>query len=156
MAEKRLVLFRINKQVYGMDIDKVNAIEPVAGTVHVPNAPGYIEGIVNLRGSVVPVYSIHSKFNIATDASESESKLIITQSGGSVFAFSVDAVDEIHVVDSKDLSTPPKVLQGDHTSYINEIANIKGNLVLCLNVDRMLSDAEKESMKDFVEAMKEE
>lgn len=153
MAEKKIVLFHINHQVYGIDIDKVNAIEPISGIVQVPNAPGNIEGIVNLRGSVIPVYSLHRKFKLANEETETEPKLIITRSGSSVFAFSVDGVDEIHVVDSKDLSTPPQVLQGGHTSYINEIANVKGNLVLCLNVDNMLSDEEKENIKDFVETL---
>lgn len=156
MAEKKIILFHINKQVYGIDVDKVNAIEPIAGTVHVPNAPGHIEGIINLRGMVIPVYSLHSKFKLIKEKTEVEQKLIITRSGDSVFAFSVDGVDEIFVVDSKDLSTPPKVLQGGNTSYIDEIASIKGNLVLCLNVDKILSETEKDNMKEFVEGMNEE
>ncbi len=156
MAEKKIVLFHINKQEYGIDIAKVNAIEPITGTVQVPNAPGNIEGIINLRGMVIPVYSLHSKFKLTRMESEVEPKLIITRSGDNTFAFSVDAVDEIFVVDSKDLSVPPKVLQSGKTSYIEEIANIKGKLVLCLDVDKILSENEKDDMKDFVDCLKEE
>ena len=155
MAEKKMILFHINKQVYGIDVDKVNAIEPITGTVQVPNAPENIEGIINLRGMVIPVFSLHRKFKLTREESEVEPKLIITRSRDNVFAFTADAVDEIFIVDSKDLSTPPKILQNGNTLYIDEIANIKGKLVLCLNVDRILSEDEKDNIKDFVDGLKE-
>lgn len=156
MAGKKIILFHINKQVYGIDIDLVNAIEPITGTVQVPNAPDNIEGIINLRGDVIPVYSLHKKFKLTRDNAEDTQKLIITKSGGETFAFLADAVDEIYEVEDTDLSTPPKMLKTAQTSYVDVIAKVKGQLVLCLDVDRILSDTERDSMKEFVEALKEE
>lgn len=156
MAEKKIILFRINNQIYGIDVEKVNAIEPKTGAVRVPNAPDNIEGIIDLRGMVIPVYSLHSKFKLTNSEEVADSKLIITRSGDNVFAFTADYVDEIITVDSKDLSTPPKMIQATQTSYIDEIAKVKDNLVLCLNADKILSANEKEDMKNFVESLKEE
>ncbi len=156
MAATKIILFHINKQVYGINVDRVNAIEPVTGSVKVPNAPENIEGIINLRGSVIPVYSLHRKFHITKEDIGEEPKLIITRSGDSVFAFLVDAVDEIYEVEDSDFSEPPKVIVGQETSYIDTIAKVKGSLVLCLNVDEILSNSEKDGMKDFIDGLNEE
>lgn len=156
MAGKKIILFHINKQVYGIDIDLVNAIEPITGTVQVPNAPGNIEGIINLRGDVIPVYSLHRKFKLNREDTGQEPKLIITKSGGETFAFLADAVDEIYEVEEADLSAPPKMLRTAETSYVDVIAKVKGQLVLCLNVDNILSETERDNMKEFVDGLKEE
>ena len=156
MSARKIILFHINEQVYGIDIDEVRAIEPVAGAVKVPNAPDNIEGIINLRGDVIPVYSLHNKFHLQTTDNSGESKLIITGKDEHVFAIKVDAVEEIVEVEDAKLMTPPMVLHSKDTSYIECIANVKGSLVLCLDVDKILSEAEKDSMMDFVEGLQEE
>ena len=135
----KLILFHINEQMYGINVEFVNAIETVADIVRVPNAPNYIEGIIHLRGDVIPVYSLRNKLNLERSNSEKEPQLIITRSGVHVFAFVVDGVDEIYEMNGG--------------SYIEGIANVEGKLVLGINVDALMNETEKDNMKRFVEQL---
>ncbi|MDO5519594.1 MAG: chemotaxis protein CheW [bacterium] len=153
MPVEKLILFQINNQMYGINVDYVSAIESVTDIVRVPNAPANIEGIISLRGNVIPVYSLHKKFNTVLDTTRQESQLIITRSEDNVFAFMVDQVDEIHLMEKGQYLDPPNVLMCEKTSYIAGIAKIKDSLVLCIDVNELMSEAEKEKMQTFVEQM---
>lgn len=149
----KLILFHINEQMYGINVEFVNAIETVADIVRVPNAPNYIEGIIHLRGDVIPVYSLRNKLNLERSNSEKEPQLIITRSGVHVFAFVVDGVDEIYEMNGGSYIEPPMLLQSEATSYIEGIANVEGKLVLGINVDALMNETEKDNMKRFVEQL---
>ncbi|MDO5294308.1 MAG: chemotaxis protein CheW [bacterium] len=153
MPVEKLILFQINNQIYGINVDYVSAIESVTDIVRVPNAPANIEGIINLRGSVIPVYSLHKKFNTVLDIAKQESQLIITRSEDNAFAFMVDQVDEIHLMEDGQYLDPPDVLMCEKTSYIEGIAKINDRLVLCVDVNALMSEAEKEKMQSFVKQM---
>lgn len=156
MAIKKIVLFHIDKQVYGIDIYAVKAIELNSDAVKVPNAPENIEGIINLRGDVIPVYSLHSKFHLHYGEQTKDSRLIIVGEKDHMFAFRVDAVEEIVEVEEEALMAPPQVLTSKQTSYIDSVVNVNGKLVLCLDVDRVLSENEMDNLKNFVDGLQEE
>ncbi len=153
MLVEKLILFCINNQMYGINVDYVSAIESVTDIVRVPNAPSNIEGIINLRGSVIPVYSLHKKFNTKLDDAKRESQLIITRSEDNEFAFMVDAVDEIHILSEDQCLETPELLKTEETAYIAGIANVNNTLVLCIDVNELMSEADKKKMKNFVEQM---
>lgn len=153
MPVEKLILFHINGQTYGINVDYVSAIESVTDIVRVPNAPANIEGIINLRGSVIPVYSLHKKFNMTLQNAQRESQLIITRSKDDVFAFMVDAVDEIHIMQQGEYMDPPEVLKSEETSYIAGIANVKDTLALCIDINELMSEAEKKTMKNIVDQL---
>lgn len=153
MAVEKLILFRLNGQMYGINVEFVSAIESVTDIVRVPNAPSNIEGIINLRGEVIPVYSLHKKFDLAMNRAKTESQLIITKSENHVFAFMVDAVDEIHMIEEGEFLAPPDVLRSKDTTYIQGIAYVSDKLVLCLDVDELMSETELQRMQSFVDQM---
>lgn len=153
MVVEKLILFHIEEQMYGINVEFVRAIESVTDVVRIPNAPSNIEGIINLRGEVIPVYSLHKRFNLSGNPSRTESQLIITKSGDYVFAFVVDTVDEIHIVKEDEFLEPPDVLKSKDTAYIEGIANVENKLVLCINVNELMSEAEMQRMQGFVDQM---
>ena len=153
MAMEKLILFHINEQAYGINVEFVRAIESVTDIVRVPNAPSHIEGIINLRGEAIPVYSLHKKFNLPVRKGDAESQMIIAKSKDSVFAFVVDAVDEIHIVEEGTFLQPPNVIVSEGTSYMDGIVNVNDKLVLCVNVDQLMSEAERHRMQGFISQM---
>ncbi|MDD6208715.1 MAG: chemotaxis protein CheW, partial [Clostridiales bacterium] len=82
MGEERDVLFYVANEVYGIDVASVQGIEKYVNIIPVPNAPSYIEGLINLRGVVIPVFSIRNKFKLPEIAVTEETRMIIVRSKG--------------------------------------------------------------------------
>lgn len=152
MADLKPVVFKLNGEKYGVDINLVNGIEREQKIVAVPNSPENIKGIINLRGTIVPVYNIAKKFGFA-DISSQDSQLIITKLGEMLVALEVEGVEEISDISSSAISEVPKIIQGGKTSYIKQIAKVGKDLLIILDVDRLISEEEQ---KDMVEIVKEQ
>ncbi len=151
MNEMKQVIFKLDNEEYGLDIMKVNAIERYTNIVRVPNAPTFILGIINLRGDVIPVYSLRIKFGLSSKKADNDTKLIITKSNGLLMAFEVDCVNEIVEVGESNLSIAPPIVQNIDTKYIYRVANINGRMVILLDIDNILSDVERKNIENMLE-----
>lgn len=143
------VIFKLNGEKYGVDIELVNGIEREQKIVAVPNSPENIKGIINLRGTIVPVYNIARKFGFA-DISSQDSQLIITKIGDMLIALEVEGVEEIFDIPSSSISQVPKIVQSSKTSYMKEIAKMGNELVIILDVNCLISQEEQRDMEEFV------
>ncbi|MFU0826047.1 MAG: Chemotaxis protein CheW [Lachnoclostridium sp.] len=145
------VIFTLGNEEFGLDIMLVNSIEKYTDLVPIPNAPSFIRGIINLRGDVIPVYSLRRKFGLGEKEIDDDTKLIITKSNGILMAYEVDAVKEILEIPAENISETPPIVKNIQTSYIQCVANINGRMIILLNHDGILSLSEQESIQDFVE-----
>lgn len=147
------IIFKLSGEEYGIDISMVNAIEQVQKIVKVPNAPGYIKGIINLRGEVVPVYSLRKKFDME-DNVDGEAKLIITNIDQMQIAIEVDEVSEITDVNEVDVNETPPIVMGKGTEYIDSIAKIEGNMVIMIDTKKLMSGEEQAGVREFMDNQK--
>lgn len=152
MAE-RDIIFRVGGQEYGFDVRLVTAIEPVSAVIPVPNAPKCIRGLMNLRGEVIPVYSLHRKFGLPDGPMSEGSKQIVTRLGDRVLAFDVDEVTEMIDFEDKELSAPPKITVNEKTAYMRLIGSKNGRLFLLLNPDGMYEGDEEEVMNRVMQEL---
>lgn len=151
MEDIKPIIFKLEKEDYGIDISLINAIEPSMQTVRIPNAPSHIKGIINLRGEIIPVFSLRSKFNLPeTFENQSEQKIIVTNIKGMPIALEVDMVSEIQTIEKKDITPVPEIVKSYDTLYIKSIAKVDQNIVIILNTDQLMSDEEKEHIAQFV------
>jgi len=125
----------------------VKAIEKYMDIVPIPNAPSYIEGIINLRGDVIPVYSLRSKFGLSKKSVDEDTKLIVTKSKDIMMAFEVDSVNEIVEIPGSNIHEAPAIIRAESTAYINYVADVDKRLVVLLNLDGILSEAEKGALE---------
>src|SRR5574344_1015018 len=110
MESIKQIVFELGGEYYSIEISKVQGIEPRQNIIRVPNAPNCIMGIINLRGDVIPVYSLRKKFgNNGREADEE--KLIITRSQDVVIAFQVDSVSEIIEIENSKMFEPPVIIK---------------------------------------------
>lgn len=147
MEATKQVVFKLGQEEYGLDILIVNAIETFSGVVPVPNAPDYILGILNLRGEVIPVFSLRVKFGLPEVKSATE-QLIVTKTNGISVGFKVDAVDGIVVFDEKELSEVPVIVKNTKTKYAKKVANKDGKMIILLDHDGILDDHEQASIQE--------
>jgi purine-binding chemotaxis protein CheW len=151
MEDIKPIIFKLNKEDYGIDISLVNAIEPSQETVRIPNAPNHIKGIINLRGEIIPVFSLRSKFNMIEAVEENtERKIIVTNIKGMPIALEVDMVSEIQTIDKTNITDVPEIVKSYDTLYIKSIAKVDKNIVIILNTEKLMSDEEQENITQFM------
>ena len=155
MAEFRPIIFKIDEEYYGIEIERVEAIERGQQIVRVPNSSKNIKGIINLRGEIIPVVSLRSKFNSANQEYAGKTELIIVTASGSKVAFEVDKVDEIHDVNDTNMIAMPSIAKGEGVDYFNKVAKIDNKLVIMIEPDMILSDDEIRAAEEMVSTMSE-
>ena len=150
MAEAlKPIVFRIGNELYGIDISYVNAIEKDQDIVRVPNASSSIKGIINLRGDIIPVYSLRDKFKL--HQSPNPTKLIITNLPDMKLAVEVDEVVEIDDLQEDELRDFPSIAANRDTAYFVKVANTKGRLILIIDIHNLLTASEAEDAKQLME-----
>ncbi len=145
------VVFKIEGQLFGVDINVVQSIEKQISIVPVPNSTAYIKGIVNLRGEVIPVYSLKRKFNMK-DESYTDSSIIIN-AGAVKLALEVDEVMEIGDVNDEDIVNMPSIINNDDTRFMDRVAHVGKDLIILLDVEKLLTAQETENIKKITEDM---
>ncbi len=146
------VVFKIGKEAYGVDINLVQSIENDINVVPVPNSIAYVKGIVNLRGEVIPVYSLKRKFNMADD--NASRSCVIISTGEIKIALEVDEVLEISEINADMIIPMPAIIKSVETVYMDRVANVAGRLIVLLDVQRLLTDEESEAVRKLAEDMK--
>lgn len=147
------VLCQVGNNMYGIDIAKVQGIEKNLEIVSVPNVSGLVEGIANLRGIVVPILSLHEKLHVAPQPNLTEENYIITKIDGLFVGFRVDAVAEIVEVSEQEFMPVPVIIANDDTSYIDSIIRVNDKLILVLDVEGILNEAERQKLTQLVDEM---
>jgi purine-binding chemotaxis protein CheW len=148
--QTKQVIFTLDGEEFGFDIMIVNAIEKYTDLIPVPNAPSYIRGIMNLRGDVIPIFSLRKKFNLQEKEIDEDTKLIITKSNGVLMAFEVDGVKEIIEIPTNSISETPAIVKSLDTTYIQSVANLNGRMILLLNHNGILTSKEQEKIESLV------
>ena len=144
------VIFKVNEGEYGLDVAQVNAIETLTNVVPVPNAATHILGIMNLRGEVLPIFSLRTKFSLPEVDVNEHTKIIVTKSNGVPIAFKVDEVKEIIECDESKLSEFPSIARTQDTAYVDKVANHNGRLILLLDQDKLIGAEEAEAIYEMI------
>ena len=150
MQATQQIIFKVQDGEYGFDVSTVNAIETLNNVVAVPNVEYHILGIINLRGEVLPIYSLRRKFGLEEEPVNEHTKIIVTTSNGVTIAFKVDEVKEIIDCTVDKLSQFPTIARTSETDYVDMVANHNGRLILLLNQNKILGQSEAEAISEFV------
>ncbi len=133
-----VVGFIINNEEYGVDILVVKEIKNVPEMTKVPNMPVYVEGIIDLRGIVVPIIDFRKKFNLETKAVDKETKVIIVMHEEKLFGFLVDKVTKTKIIPSSTIEPPPRMSKKTGKSYILGVSKLGDRLLMLLDLDEFL------------------
>ena len=155
MGETKQIHFVINNQNYAVDILSVRAIEKYENVSSVMGAPRYMKGVLNLRGEIIPVYSIRRKFQLPDIAENNETKLIIVNLEHMSVALEADSVVGIITMIEENASKRPKILEGTATGFMGHVAEVDGKIIIVLDLDALIPMTERKQMLDILEQGKE-
>lgn len=139
-----LVGFRIGMEEYCFEILKVQEIIRMLPITAVPTSPGHVEGIINLRGRVIPIIDFRRRFNISGEctADEADRVIVVTTTKQATVGFIVDALTQVMKLPPDDLSPPPAGTTGGTTDVIRGVGNMGDRLVIVLDLEKMFSEDE--------------
>lgn len=133
------VVFHLEDELYGVDIHQVRGIEKVLPLTRVPNAPAFVRGVCNLRGSVIPVIDLKQRLAIPSGLDEANAKIIIVNIGKQTVGMTIDAAADVVSIDSQDVEPSPTLVTGIDTEFIQGVAKISNRLLIILNLERILT-----------------
>ncbi|MGN0154961.1 MAG: chemotaxis protein CheW [Lachnospiraceae bacterium] len=151
MEELKYVVFQLGDQKYAMNLLYVNGIEQDYHIIPVPNAPEGIIGIINLRGTVIPVYSLRERFGMDRRIDNPEKSILVTRSAGTFLAYEVDAVEEIEELIPENINKMPAIASNDETAFMEQVLHIGKEIVIAINVDKVLSEDTMNMVNQLIE-----
>ncbi len=135
----QFLTFMLNEQEFGVEILQVQEIRNFAKLTPIPNTPPCIKGVLNLRGTVVPIVDLRSRFQMPTTAYDRFSVIMVVNVNNRVMGLIVDAVSDVLNVDDNSIVGPPEMGSGVDTSFITGLAKSGERLVTLLNIERLLN-----------------
>lgn len=143
-TKERFLTFFLGDESYGIEIFKVREIIAMMKVTKVPKTPSYITGVINLRGSIIPVMDTRLRFGLPFLDYGEQTTIIITEVGKASIGFIVDKVEEVLTIDKEHLSEPPKFTNGIDSSFIGAMAEVGENVVMILDIDKLFEAEEME------------
>lgn len=140
----QLVSFNLDHEEYGINVLKVREIIRMLNVTRVPNTPYYVEGVINLRGKVIPIISLRKKFNLTEADHDKRTRIMVMEVGGELMGFIVDEVSEVLRISEKEIQPPPPVVASNiDQECMAGVINQAERLLVLLNLEKMFSLDEK-------------
>jgi purine-binding chemotaxis protein CheW len=157
MAEQdtqiQLVTFQISEELYGVDIMDVKEIVRVQEIRAIPNAPGYVEGLFNLRGEIIPIISLHKRFHLKKAQLDEDEELlsgfIIIDIDGMKLGVIIDRVERVMAIEAQDIQPPPQMLTGIGAEYIQGVINRESGYLILLDIRKLFSAKELRKIEEI-------
>ena len=137
----QLVSFKIGDEEFGVDILKVQEINRMIEVTRVPNTPDYVEGVVNLRGKVIPVVDLRKRLGMMAKDKDKNTRIIIVELSGKIIGFVVDAVREVLRIPKSVTEPPPTLTSGTmNADYITAVGKLDDRLLTLLDLEKVLNN----------------
>ena len=136
--EIQLVVFKLGREFYGISILRVQEIKRMADITRVPHAPEYIKGVINLRGSVLPVIDLKKCLDLPPEEYTDNTRIVIIKVEEIVFGVTVDAVSEVTAIDSGSIEPPTNVVSGVNAQYLSGVGKFEDRLIILLNLEAII------------------
>ncbi len=167
MAERQFVIFELEGDYYGIDIMQTKEIVRIDNITPIPNAPAFVEGVVDLRGKVIPIIDIKKRLGVKpkpkkeikeeeedelflTDDSNKKDVIIVNLKDDVMFGLMVDRVIRVHSFKDNEIQPPPPTFKGIGKEYLKALGKKENDIYILIDVDRVLTVKEKEEVQEVV------
>lgn len=145
----QLVSFQIGTEEFGVDILKVQEINRMVDITKVPRSPEFVEGIINLRGKVIPIIDLRKRFNMELSAHDKNTRIVVVDIEGQTMGMVVDSVSEVLRIPASTIEPTPDVVTSVESDYIRGVAKLDNRLLIHLDLSRILSGEERHVLADL-------
>ena len=146
---RQCVTFRLNEEIYGINVMLVQEVLRVTEIAPVPGAPNYVIGIINLRGNVVTVIDTRMRFGLPPKEMDDSTRIVIIEAENQTVGIVVDSVSEVVDVYANEIETAPNVGNDETARYIEGVVSRSEELLILVDLNKLLSDDEWADMSAF-------
>src|SRR6202453_3623648 len=151
--ELQVVGFRIGRETFGVPISLVREIVRVPEITSVPNAPEYIEGVINLRGRIIPVVDLRKRFRENVAAPTKKNRIVVVEVEGRLIGLLVNSASEVLRIPPSDIEAPQDVFQEGELNYITGVGKLRGRLIILLDLNKVLQRGELRRLDQVAESV---
>jgi len=137
----QLVSFHVGDEEFGLDILRVQEIIRIQPLTRVPNLPDYIDGVINLRGKVIPVIGLRKRLGLDKQSADKRTRIVVVDVHGQVLGFVVDSVSEVLRIHTDTVEATPRLGKVDR-DYISGVGKLDSRLLLLLDLEQLMSETE--------------
>jgi purine-binding chemotaxis protein CheW len=147
----QLVGFRIGEETYGVKIGSVREIVRVPEITTVPNAPEMIEGVINLRGKIIPVMDLRKRFGSSAIQPDKKNRILVVELENRLLGLIVSSASEVLKIPPSEIEPPGSVFAEGESSYVTGVGKLKGRLIILLDIARLLRQPEFKKLEEAAE-----
>ncbi|MEE8470978.1 MAG: chemotaxis protein CheW [Dehalococcoidia bacterium] len=144
--ETQLVVFQLASEEYGIDFAAVREILRTQAIARLPGTPGFVDGVIDVRGKAIPVLDMRKRLEVAVTEKTKESRIIVVDIGGQEVGMGVDAVTEVLRVPADSVELPSSVLTTSESAFLMGIVKVENRPIMLLDLDKLLSAAEERAL----------
>jgi len=141
-----LVVFTLADETYGIDISTVNEIIRMQAITEVPRTPDFVEGVINLRGRIVPVIDLRKRFSLAVSEETQASRIMVVELEGLTVGMIVDSVSEVLRLPASSIEPTPTMVSGVDAAYLRGVGKWDDRLIILLDIKKVLYKGEQEQV----------
>ncbi|MBF0397428.1 MAG: purine-binding chemotaxis protein CheW [Desulfobacterales bacterium] len=143
----QVVTFKLHTEEYAIEITKVKEIIWFKGVTRIPQVPEFIEGIINLRGNIIPVIDLRKRFNLSKAERNDQTRIMITRMETKIIGLIVDSVSEVMKINKSQIQEPPETIASLAGEYLLGIGKVKDRMITLLDIEKILSASEKDVIR---------
>jgi purine-binding chemotaxis protein CheW len=149
--ELQVVGFRIGDETFGVRIGSVREIVRVPEITTVPNAQDTIEGVINLRGKIIPVIDLRKQFGQTQIVTDKKNRILVVELDGKLVGLIVNSASEVLKIPPSEIESPGSVFADNESSYVTGVGKLKGRLIILLDVSKLLHRPEFKKLEEAAE-----
>jgi purine-binding chemotaxis protein CheW len=149
----QVVGFRIGNETFGVRIASVREIVRVPEITAVPSAPETVEGVINLRGKIIPVMDLRKRFGHVASAPDKKNRILVVELDNKLVGLIVNAASEVLKIPPSEIEPPGSVFAEGESSYVTGVGKLKGRLIILLDVSKLLHQQEFKRLEEAAETV---
>lgn len=153
---EQLVVFDLADEFYGVDIGAVNTIIRMQDITKIPRTPEFVEGVINLRGSIVPVIDLRKRFSLPVSDATKSSRIVVVEAGGQMIGMVVDAVAETLRLSADMIEPPSPIVVNVDSAYVRGVGKQENRLVILIDLEKVLTEKDLDALSNVEKRSRKE
>lgn len=145
----QLVTFKLESEEFGVDILKVQEINRMLNITKIPNAPPFVEGVINLRGKIIPIVDLRKRLGFNSKDYDKSTRIIVVELEGIILGFIVDSVSEVLRISESTVEPPPSIIGGIESDYIEGVGKLDNRLLILLELSKVFAFRDRKDMENI-------
>lgn len=142
-GELQVVSFNLGNEEFGVDILMVQEINRMLNITKLPQSPEFVEGVINLRGRVIPVINLRKRFGLPAKENDKQTRIVVVNIQSKILGLIVDSVSEVLRLPTDTIEPAPPMVSGSESEYIRGVGKLGDKLLILLDLNKLLSSQEK-------------